>query len=293
MAQTDSPAPTDAELAILRTLWRAGPRRSARSRKSSPRSSPPAPANRTTAGYTTVLKFLQIMTEKGLVDRDESQRTHIYRAKPRRRQNPAPARARSARPRVRRLGPEARDAGALGQKSLPAGTRPDPRAARPPRGGTAMRIADFGLRIADLCGAGECGTGVSPVYGCGTGVSPVHRLSQVFPMLVGHGGQCRSRSSGGSAGRSCTFYGRAWPSLPCRRSCCSCCVVDRPLRVCRRLHGTDTDARCGHHDAAGCARAARRSSPATCPSYSRLLLTCQTSILPVRIDAAPCPHRSA
>jgi predicted transcriptional regulator len=31
-------------------------------------------------GYTTVLKTLQIMTDKGLVDRDESKRTHVYRA---------------------------------------------------------------------------------------------------------------------------------------------------------------------------------------------------------------------
>jgi predicted transcriptional regulator len=31
-------------------------------------------------GYTTVLKFLQIMTDKGLVVRDESQRSHVYRA---------------------------------------------------------------------------------------------------------------------------------------------------------------------------------------------------------------------
>ena len=32
------------------------------------------------AGYTTVLKLLQIMTEKGLVTRDESARTHVYAA---------------------------------------------------------------------------------------------------------------------------------------------------------------------------------------------------------------------
>jgi predicted transcriptional regulator len=32
-------------------------------------------------GYTTVLKFMQIMTEKGLVERDESERTHVYQAR--------------------------------------------------------------------------------------------------------------------------------------------------------------------------------------------------------------------
>jgi predicted transcriptional regulator len=50
-----------------------------------PRRVPPArPAGtatrRGTTGYTTVLKILQIMTDKGLVARDERQRTHVYRA---------------------------------------------------------------------------------------------------------------------------------------------------------------------------------------------------------------------
>ena len=62
--------PTDAELAILRVLWNRGP--------STVRQV--AAAMDREGGYTTVLKLLQIMTEKGLVIRDESARTHIYRA---------------------------------------------------------------------------------------------------------------------------------------------------------------------------------------------------------------------
>jgi BlaI family transcriptional regulator, penicillinase repressor len=62
--------PTDSELAILRVLWTRGP--------STVRQV--AEALGREAGYTTVLKLLQIMTEKGLVRRDESERTHIYRA---------------------------------------------------------------------------------------------------------------------------------------------------------------------------------------------------------------------
>jgi predicted transcriptional regulator len=60
--------PTDAELAILRVLWTRGP--------STVRQV--ASAMDREAGYTTVLKLLQIMAEKGLVTRDESARTHIY-----------------------------------------------------------------------------------------------------------------------------------------------------------------------------------------------------------------------
>ena len=61
--------PTDAELAILRVLWKAGP--------STVRQVYEALATRET-GYTTTLKLMQIMADKGLVTRDESSRTHIY-----------------------------------------------------------------------------------------------------------------------------------------------------------------------------------------------------------------------
>jgi predicted transcriptional regulator len=62
--------PTDAELGILRVLWARGP--------STVRQV--AEAMGREAGYTTLLKLLQIMTEKRLVRRDESTRTHVYEA---------------------------------------------------------------------------------------------------------------------------------------------------------------------------------------------------------------------
>ena len=62
--------PTDGELAILRVLWSLGPCTVRQVAEALGRDT----------GYTTALKLLQIMTEKGLVLRDESERTHIYRA---------------------------------------------------------------------------------------------------------------------------------------------------------------------------------------------------------------------
>jgi len=65
--------PTKLELAILKVLWEAGPR--------SVREIQAILSETKPAGYTTVLKMLQIMTEKGLVDRDETVRPQIYRAR--------------------------------------------------------------------------------------------------------------------------------------------------------------------------------------------------------------------
>jgi BlaI family penicillinase repressor len=62
--------PTDAELAILRVLWARGP--------STVRDV--AVEMGREGSYTTVLKLLQIMTEKGLVRRNEQSRTHVYEA---------------------------------------------------------------------------------------------------------------------------------------------------------------------------------------------------------------------
>jgi predicted transcriptional regulator len=62
--------PTDAEMEILAVLWQRGP--------STVRDVYETLARKRELGYTTVLKFLQIMTEKGLVRRDESRRTHVY-----------------------------------------------------------------------------------------------------------------------------------------------------------------------------------------------------------------------
>lgn len=70
---TTTPRPTDAELAILRVLWRRGPSTVRQVHEDLERRSP--------TGYTTVLKLMQIMTEKGLVERDESQRAHVYVAR--------------------------------------------------------------------------------------------------------------------------------------------------------------------------------------------------------------------
>lgn len=68
-----SQRPTQLELTILRVLWDKGPG-SVREIQ--------ATLNATKeTGYTTVLKMLQIMTEKGLVERDETVRPQIYRAK--------------------------------------------------------------------------------------------------------------------------------------------------------------------------------------------------------------------
>ncbi len=62
--------PTDTELAILRVLWERGGSTVRQVAETMDRA----------VGYTTVLKLLQIMTEKGLVVRDESARTHVYEA---------------------------------------------------------------------------------------------------------------------------------------------------------------------------------------------------------------------
>lgn len=72
IGDTKIPRPTDAELAILRVLWERGP--------STVRDVHEALSDTQATGYTTVLKLLQIMTDKGLVVRDESQRAHIYEA---------------------------------------------------------------------------------------------------------------------------------------------------------------------------------------------------------------------
>jgi BlaI family penicillinase repressor len=64
--------PTKLELAILRVLWEAGPLTVREIQAILNRSKP--------TGYTTVLKMLQIMTEKELVERDEKVRPQRYRA---------------------------------------------------------------------------------------------------------------------------------------------------------------------------------------------------------------------
>lgn len=66
------PKPTDAELAILHVLWQHGPAtvRTVNEQLSQQRE----------IGYTTTLKIMQLMLEKGLVSRDDEGRSHVYRA---------------------------------------------------------------------------------------------------------------------------------------------------------------------------------------------------------------------
>jgi predicted transcriptional regulator len=66
------PRPSDFELAILRVLWRRG--------TATVREVFETLQGERDLGYTTVLKTMQIMAEKGLVLRDESSKSHIYRA---------------------------------------------------------------------------------------------------------------------------------------------------------------------------------------------------------------------
>jgi predicted transcriptional regulator len=72
MART-RPHPTRAELGILRVLWSAGPL--------SVRAVQGILNESKATGYTSVLKTMQIMADKGLVERDDTQRPQIYRAR--------------------------------------------------------------------------------------------------------------------------------------------------------------------------------------------------------------------
>ncbi len=74
MARPSSPGPTDRELAILQVLWEFGDCtvRQIQEKLHSGRNSK--------TGYTTTLKIMQIMHEKGLLKRDESGHAHVYRA---------------------------------------------------------------------------------------------------------------------------------------------------------------------------------------------------------------------
>jgi BlaI family penicillinase repressor len=67
---TNLPLPTDAELDILTVLWSRGP--------ATVRDVHDVIAKRKPTQYTTVLKLMQIMAEKGLVRRDQTERAHVY-----------------------------------------------------------------------------------------------------------------------------------------------------------------------------------------------------------------------
>lgn len=72
MARPAKQGPTDGELAILQVLWEHGPStvRQVQTQLSGGRGT----------GYTTVLKLMQIMFDKGLLRRDDSQHAHVYKA---------------------------------------------------------------------------------------------------------------------------------------------------------------------------------------------------------------------
>jgi predicted transcriptional regulator len=72
MANHSGPKPTESELEILQVLWQRG--------KATVREVHEELANIKEAGYTTTLKLMQIMHEKGLVTRNDTQKTHVYEA---------------------------------------------------------------------------------------------------------------------------------------------------------------------------------------------------------------------
>jgi BlaI family penicillinase repressor len=72
MSNTKTIKPTESELEILQTLWAKG--------LATVREVHEDLARTKEVGYTTTLKLMQIMHEKGLVKRDDSMRTHIYQA---------------------------------------------------------------------------------------------------------------------------------------------------------------------------------------------------------------------
>jgi len=72
MKKANLPKPTEAELTVLRVLWNRGP--------STVREVWERISEEQRTGYTTVLKIMQIMADKGLVERDKTDRSHVYEA---------------------------------------------------------------------------------------------------------------------------------------------------------------------------------------------------------------------
>ncbi len=72
MTKKQTPKPTDSELEILQILWRNGP--------STVKMVNENLSQKKDVGYTTTLKLMQIMFDKGLVRRNEEERSHIYSA---------------------------------------------------------------------------------------------------------------------------------------------------------------------------------------------------------------------
>jgi BlaI family penicillinase repressor len=72
MSKTPIPKPTESELEILQVLWQHGP--------STVRFANDQLSQKREVGYTTTLKLLQLMLDKGLVLREDDSKTHVYRA---------------------------------------------------------------------------------------------------------------------------------------------------------------------------------------------------------------------
>jgi BlaI family penicillinase repressor len=70
MQPLSNPKPTESELSILKILWNKG--------QASVREVHEALSEHKISGYTTTLKLMQIMFEKGIVSRDDSSKVHIY-----------------------------------------------------------------------------------------------------------------------------------------------------------------------------------------------------------------------
>jgi predicted transcriptional regulator len=69
--KTNHPEPTESEVEILQILWQKG--------SATVREVHEVLETKKDVGYTTTLKLMQIMVEKGIVDRDTSKRIHIYK----------------------------------------------------------------------------------------------------------------------------------------------------------------------------------------------------------------------
>ena len=120
MART--PRPTDAELSILRVLWTRGP--------STVREIHDHMADTRSVAYTTTLKTLQVMTDKGLTMRADVRGQHVYRPRDDRTRHTSPPRHRPARSRVRRVDGAAGRSGAGEQARDARGVEGNPQAAR-------------------------------------------------------------------------------------------------------------------------------------------------------------------
>ena len=73
MAKPHTPKPTPAELGLLRTLWQLGPSSVRQVHEAQQRERPDL-------AYANVLRLMQVMHGKGLLTRDESERSHVYAA---------------------------------------------------------------------------------------------------------------------------------------------------------------------------------------------------------------------